>query len=51
LTSGIKENNSRTHKQYNAGSRQKKLAIINSLNPKWEDLWEKEFGINDEGSR
>lgn len=33
-------------KQIQAGSRQKKLDLINSLNPNWEDLWEKEFGEN-----
>jgi putative endonuclease len=31
-------------KQIKAGSRQKKLNLINSMNPDWEDLWEKEFG-------
>lgn len=35
-------------KQIKAGSRQKKLDLINSLNPTWEDLWEKEFGDNNE---
>ena len=33
-------------KQIKAGSRQKKLDLINSMNPNWEDLWEKEFGEN-----
>jgi putative endonuclease len=31
-------------KQIKAGSRQKKLNLINYMNPNWEDLWEKEFG-------
>jgi len=31
-------------KQIKAGSRQDKLTLINSKNPDWEDLWEKEFG-------
>ncbi|MDP3449538.1 MAG: GIY-YIG nuclease family protein [Anaerolineaceae bacterium] len=31
-------------KQIKAGSRQKKLDLINSVNPEWADLWEKEFG-------
>ena len=31
-------------KQIKAGSRQKKIDLINSLNPGWEDLWDKEFG-------
>jgi len=34
-------------KQIKAGSRQKKLDLINSINPNWEDLWEKEFGKSD----
>ena len=37
-------------KQIKAGSRQKKLDLINSMNPNWEDLWEKEFGIYQEHS-
>lgn len=37
-------------KQIKAGSRQKKIDLINSKNPSWEDLWVKEFGDgNDEG--
>lgn len=31
-------------KQIKAGSRKKKIDLINSLNPLWEDLWEREFG-------
>jgi len=31
-------------KQIKAGSRQKKLELINNLNPDWEDLFEKYFG-------
>ena len=31
-------------KQIKAGSRQKKIDLINTMNPRWEDLWEKEFG-------
>ena len=31
-------------KQIKAGSRQKKIDLINSLNPNWEDLYEKYFG-------
>jgi len=31
-------------KQIKAGSRQKKLDLINMTNPNWDDLWEKEFG-------
>jgi len=31
-------------KQIKAGSRQKKLDLINSMNPNWEDLWKKKFG-------
>ncbi len=30
-------------KQIKAGSRQKKIDLINSMNPNWEDLWEKDF--------
>ena len=30
-------------KQLKAGSRQKKIDLINELNPKWEDLFEKLF--------
>lgn len=37
-------------KQIKAGSRQKKIDLINSKNPTWKDLWEMEFGAdNDEG--
>lgn len=32
-------------KQIKAGSRKKKIDLINSLNPDWEDLWEKNFGL------
>ncbi|MDP3448946.1 MAG: hypothetical protein Q8R87_00075, partial [Anaerolineaceae bacterium] len=28
-------------KQIKAGSRQKKLDLVNKMNPKWEDLWKK----------
>ena len=31
-------------KQIKGGSRQKKLDLINSMNPDWTDLWEEEFG-------
>lgn len=31
-------------KQLKAGSRQKKLELINRMNPGWVDLYEKEFG-------
>ncbi len=31
-------------KQIKAGSRIKKIELINSLNPKWEDLFNKYFG-------
>lgn len=37
-------------KQIKAGSRQKKLDLINSVNPEWADLWEKEFGNGGEKS-
>ena len=30
-------------KQIKAGSRQKKLDLINSMNPNWEDLWKKKY--------
>jgi putative endonuclease len=30
-------------KQIKGGSRQKKLDLINSINPQWIDLWDKEF--------
>jgi len=30
-------------KQIKAGSRQKKIDLINSINPDWEDLYEKYF--------
>ncbi len=29
-------------KRIKGGSRQKKMDLIGSINPKWEDLWEKE---------
>lgn len=35
-------------KQIKAGSRHKKLDLINAVNPNWEDLWAKEFGNNDD---
>ncbi len=31
-------------KQLKAGSRQKKLELINRINPGWVDLYDKEFG-------
>lgn len=31
-------------KQIKGGSRQKKIELINSMNPKWEDLFQKYFG-------
>ena len=31
-------------KQIKGGSRQKKLELINSLNPEWKDLYEEHFG-------
>jgi putative endonuclease len=31
-------------KQIKAGSRKKKLELINNVNPDWEDLFEKYFG-------
>ncbi len=31
-------------KQIKAGSRQKKINLINSINPEWKDLFEKYFG-------
>ena len=31
-------------KQIKAGSRQKKIDLINSLNPEWKDLYEELFG-------
>ncbi len=31
-------------KQIKAGSRRKKVELINSINPQWEDLFEKYFG-------
>lgn len=31
-------------KQIKAGSRQKKLDLINSINPNWDDLWQRKFG-------
>ena len=34
-------------KQIKAGSRQKKIDLINSINPEWKDLFEKYFGEND----
>jgi len=30
-------------KQIKAGSRQKKIDLINSVNPTWEDLWDLQF--------
>lgn len=30
-------------KQIKGGSRQNKLDLINSMNPQWIDLWDKEF--------
>ncbi len=30
-------------KQIKAGSRQKKLDLVNKMNPKWEDLWKKKY--------
>lgn len=30
-------------KQIKAGSRQKKLDLINKMNPNWEDLWIKKY--------
>lgn len=29
-------------KRIKAGSRKQKMELINSMNPLWEDLWEKE---------
>jgi putative endonuclease len=31
-------------KQIKGGSRQKKIELINSINPLWDDLFEKYFG-------
>jgi putative endonuclease len=31
-------------KQIKAGSRQKKVDLINTINPNWEDMFEKYFG-------
>jgi putative endonuclease len=31
-------------KAIKGGSRQRKISLINSVNPNWDDLWEKEFG-------
>jgi putative endonuclease len=31
-------------KAIKGGSRKRKIDLINSMNPSWEDLWEKEFG-------
>ncbi len=31
-------------KAIKGGSRKRKIDLINSMNPGWEDLWEKEFG-------
>jgi putative endonuclease len=31
-------------KQIKAGSRKKKLELINSINPEWKDLFEEYFG-------
>jgi putative endonuclease len=33
-------------KQIKAGSRKKKLDLINSVNPQWKDLFEEYFGVN-----
>jgi putative endonuclease len=32
-------------KEFKAGSRQKKIGLINTINPQWEDLFEK-FSVN-----
>lgn len=34
-------------KAIKGGSRKRKIDLINSMNPGWEDLWEKEFGKQD----
>jgi putative endonuclease len=34
----------RREKAIKGGSRKKKIELINSLNPQWEDLYEKYFG-------
>ncbi|MDD3687956.1 MAG: GIY-YIG nuclease family protein [Bacteroidales bacterium] len=34
------ENAIKREKQIKAGSRQKKIDLINSINPEWKDLWE-----------
>jgi putative endonuclease len=34
------ENAIKREKQLKAGSRQKKIDLINSINPEWKDLWE-----------
>lgn len=31
-------------KQIKAGSRKKKIDLINSVNPNWDDLWDLQFG-------
>jgi len=31
-------------KQIKGGSRQKKIELINSLNPEWKDLYDEQFG-------
>ena len=31
-------------KAIKGGSRQKKIDLINGMNPEWDDLWEQEFG-------
>jgi putative endonuclease len=35
-------------KQIKGGSRKKKIELINSINPHWDDLYEKFFGSIDE---
>ena len=35
-------------KQIKGGSRKKKIDLINSINPQWDDLFEKYFGQIDE---
>ena len=38
------ENAIAREKQIKGGSRKKKLELINSINPQWDDLFEKYFG-------